>query len=632
MKVKDIFKNKGVLSKEFNNYESREGQIKMSELVEKAIKNKVPAVIEGSTGVGKSLAYLVPTILSGKKTIISTSNKSLQDQLDKKDLPLLKKALGEEVSFNWEVLKGKNNYFCSEHFKANEEVLLDTLNRLEVQRIVDWSQETEDGDVEYYPGELERNIRDMITCDSYTQHEKNSPFYASCFANQARDRAKESQILLVNHTLLALHLALLKKTDGKVSFLPRAEVIVIDEAHSFEEYAAKAFSDEINIFSLRHFTGWRVVKESVPKHRIYMVQELLSDILKEYQPEKGDSGYYIQERIAKVENTENLIVGILQIVESVKSNTKWNKDEISRAKVREVAREGKNLTDRIERMSIEDKNTLRWAEARDSRYGVIVTLKSVPLDISELLKDQLFSNFTVISTSATLAVNGGFDFFKLQLGVPDNALELVVESPFDFKKNALVFISDGSNTELQDLEELLKLSRGNAFVLFTSYKAMEFHYSVKCDYPKFIQRAGVSRAKLLEDFKNTPNAVLFATKSFWEGVDIPGDNLLQVIIHKIPFGNPYELLYKSKTERVDEMAGYKGAHWNKFTIPSACLQLKQGVGRLIRTKDDIGVISLLDSRVNHKSYKNSVINSFPPAHRTQKLENVKMFFDTKKYS
>jgi len=632
MNLSSIFKPKGLLSKKFENYELRPQQFKMAVSIEDALTSKRHIIVEGGTGIGKSFAYLIPLILSEKSAIISTSHKSLQDQLSNKDLPALEDVL--PFDFDWTVLKGKNNYFCHEHFKANQMEILDKgyLSKNQLQEMVEWSEQTEDGDIEYYPYSLSKRVKEMVTCDTRTTHEKDSQFYRLCFANKARKRARESRIVLVNHTLLALDTALKMETEGKASLLPEAKVIIIDEAHTFEHYASMAFSDEINIFSLRHFINWKIVRDTVPKQELNNVSNALNKVLRRFLPEKGDI-YYKQRKVNKFDGLKRVIGGVININEKVKANPNLYKDEISRAKMREIVKEGENLAERLEVLSLKDKDMLRWSEAYDGRDGKpIVTLKSVPLNISKILSENLFEDKTVICTSATLAVNKSFDFFKSQLGTPDDTLELIVGSPFDYKRNALIYISSGEKEQIYEVEKLLEYSKGRAFVLFTSYREMErFHKEVNTKYPKLVQSRGISRAMLLEEFKKTPNAVLFATRSFWEGVDVQGDELMSVIIHKLPFNNPSDLVYSSKVERIDEEYG-KGQHWTRYTIPDACLKLKQGVGRLIRSKTDIGTIALLDARVNYRSYKNAVLNSLPPAFRTQKLEHIKEFYKRKSKS
>lgn len=634
MTLDEIFKPNGLLSGHFLEYEQRTGQVEMAKLVESAIKSSYSAVIEGATGVGKSFAYLIPLILSGEQTIISTSNKSLQDQLSNKDLPSLKKIL--PVEFTWEVLKGKNNYFCHEHFKMHEKEIKAYLMRqgmdnteakLKLKEIAKWATETLDGDIEYYPNNLPQPIKEMISCDTRTVHEKESIYAKLCFANKARERAKKARILLINHTLLALDVSLRRETDGEAKILPDAQVIIIDEAHTFERYAIMAFSDDISWFSLFHLINWSIVHKSVDAEFINTLVEAFKGVLNGFIPEKGISGYYSQKKFDKFEGFDKVILMLETLITKIKNDEKVNKDDVGRAKVKEVTKETDNLIKRLLALSVEDENMLKWSEAKTNERGEpSVRLKSVPIDISGILREGLFENHVVICTSATLAVNGNFDFFRYQVGMPETALELIVESPFDFKKNALVYISTGEKEKHWEMSKLLSYSKGRAFVLFTSYKDMKYFYDVvDTPYPKLIQDNGISRVQLLEDFKNTPNAILFATKSFWEGVDVKGAQLSMVIIHKLPFENPSDLVYSSKIEKIDAKLG-KGKHWSKFTIPDACLKLKQGIGRLIRSQTDTGVIAILDARINYQSYGKIVLKSLPNAYRTQKLEKVEQAF------
>lgn len=626
MDVKSVFAPKGLLAKHFENYEQRPQQVRMAELVASAIKLGRPAVIEGTSGSGKSFSYLIPLILSGKKAVISTSNKSLQDQLSNKDLPALKEVLS--MKFDWVVLKGKNNYFCSESFKVYMKDLLKLLPKKEVKRIADWANGVEDGDVEHFPGDLVPQVKELITCGRNTVHERGSPFYYSCFAVRARQRAMEAQIVLVNHTLLALDIALRRKTDGKTRLLPKTEVVIIDEAHIFERYATMAFSDEVNIFSLRHLINRNEIRKSARRGELEALSKGFSAALRRFLPEKGEV-YYKQRKVAKFGGFKPSIKRLEGILEKVDANQGLRMTDEGTKRVKEAFKEGNHLIERLLTLSTKDKDMLRWSEARELRGGVSVSLKSVPIDISKSLREGLFKGRTIICTSATLAVNGSFDFFKYQMGVSEKALELIVGSPFDYKRNALVYVSAGEQEKHWEIEQLIKFSKGNAFVLFTSYHDMyEAYQMVNTGYPKLIQAKGISRAHLLEEFKKTPHAVLFATRSFWEGVDVVGDNLVLVVIHKLPFENPSDLLYSSKIEKIDEKLG-KGKHWMKYTIPDVCLKLKQGGGRLIRGKKDFGTIALLDARVNFRNYGKMVVNSLPPAPRTQKLEDVKEFYKEK---
>lgn len=634
MKLDEVFKPNGLLANHFPEYEQRIGQVEMASLVESAIKSRYSAVIEGATGIGKSFAYLIPLILSEEQAIISTSNKSLQDQLSNKDLPSLKKILS--VDFSWEVLKGKNNYFCHEHFKMHEKEikyylmkqgLNNTEAKLELKRIAKWATETIDGDVEYYPNDLPPAVKELITCDTKTIHEKESVYANLCFANRARERAKTARILLVNHTLLALDISLRRETDDQVKILPDSEVIIIDEAHTFEKYAIMAFSDDVGWFSLFHLLNWSIVHKSIDESFINALSTAFKGVLNGFLPEKGISDYYPQKKFDKFNGFDKVISMLNTLIEKIKNDEKVNKDEMGQTKVKEVTREAENLIRRLQALSMEDENMLRWSEAKDNDKGSpTIRLKSVLIDISEILREGLFKNRVVICTSATLAINNNFDFFKYQIGMPETALELIVESPFDFKKNTLIYISTGEYEKRWEIEQLLSFSKGRAFVLFTSYKDMRsFYETVDAPYPKLIQDNGISRVQLLEEFKNTPNAVLFATKSFWEGVDVKGEKLSMVIIHKLPFENPSDLVYSSKIEKIDKKLG-KGKHWSKFTIPDACLKLKQGVGRLIRSQTDTGVIAILDARINYQGYGKIVLRSLPNAYRTQKLEKVKLAF------
>lgn len=642
--LNDVFKVDGILKTRFPDYEIRDSQVKMATLVQRAMRNKISAVIEGATGVGKGFAYLIPAIVENKQIVVSTSNKSLQDQLHDKDLPLLKIAFN--LPFTWTVLKGKNNYFCYERYFTNEqEVIMAltkgsidfpamTFNEAQVfyESIEKWAQSQDAtkrqfGDLEYMDIKVPPKVRELIGCDNQMKHEKDSKFESLCFASLARKRAKEAQIVLVNHTLLSLDIALRRDTGGVVGILPDTKYVVIDEAHMFEKAAVLAFSDEISMMSLYHLLNWSIVKKAITGDDYKMIVDRLKTALEAWLPEQGNTGYYQQKKVLKFDNLQPVINALDIVIHKIDSLEDKEDTESASNKKEEVLKEANNLKSRLSALMATDENMLRWSEAREGRKGdPFIKLKSVPLDISPLLKTGLFDVKTVICCSATLSVRGKFDFFKEQVGMGKDTLDLIVPSPFDYKKQALVFISSEDN-KVQEMEQLISMSKGNAFILFTSYKDMQNCYSeVRTKYPKLIQNSGVTRVQLLEEFKNTPGAVLFATKTFWEGVDIKGDKLRLVIIHKIPFENPYDLVFSSKCEKIDNKYG-KGQSFIRLSIPDACIKLKQGVGRLIRSTTDTGVIALLDARVNYKSYGSIIVESLPPAYRTQKMEKVKSFFD-----
>lgn len=636
MQLNDVFSIDGLLKKKFPTYQIREGQVAMATLVQKAIQERKSAVVEGATGVGKGFAYLIPSIVENEHVIVSTSNKSLQDQLNNKDLPTLQEVFGRPLS--WAVLKGKNNYFCHEHFQTNIDDIRNELLRsnqqydfndadLVLQDIAKWAEEQEIGDLEHIPFELPSKVREMIACDNNTVHEKDGDGAKFCFATKARGRASEAQIVLVNHTLLALDINLRKQSDGHASILPNTHVVIVDEAHEFEKQAVLAFSDEISMNSLYHLLNWQIVKKAIPPSHRQALLDALQRVLTRYLPEKGQT-YYSQLKVPKFEGLEEVVTGLDVLI--AKLHKREEKDDKADAKINEIIKEAQNLKERLVAVSEEDENMLRWSEARDTLAGKVqIKFRSVPLDISDMLRYGLFKERTVICTSATLSVNKSFDFFKQQVGMDADTLELIVESPFDYKRQALVYITDGSQDKEWEVQELIKMSKGRAFILFTSYKDLNDAYNyIPIDYPKIKQgQDGMTRAQVLQLWKDTPNAVLFATKSFWEGVDIVGKQLSLVIIWKIPFENPRDLVFSSKCEKLDKKLDRRGISFVKLAVPDACIKLKQGAGRLIRSIDDTGVIALMDARVNYARYKDMVINSLPPAYRTQQLPKVAKFFE-----
>ena len=643
MNIDKIFRRGGVLENHFANYEFRPGQIQMSRLIQQSIREKKYALIEAATGSGKSLAYLIPIILSGKRAIISTSNKNLQDQLDNKDLPLLKEIIDSNLS--WEVLKGKRNYFCPESFSINkknlkqyyikEENLSETNARLKIKNIVNWAKHTETGDLDSFEirqknkwvsNSLPRGVKNLISCQTRIKHDKNSEYYKQCFAVKARQRAKKADILLVNHSLVAFDIALRQESRGKIKLLPDSDILVIDEAHKFNQYTSMAFSDEISYLSLLHLLNWSLVKKVLSNDDRMALKIVFNHTLNKFLPERGINGYYQQKLLRKVGNFSKIILLLKRLIMKIQNSKEIQNIEINNITIQRITLEARNLIKRLEELSNKDDNTLCWSEAQIIRNKPYVRIKSVKTNIAQILKENLFKDKTIIFTSATLTINDNFNFFINQLGIPKNHSELILPSPFDFKKNSLIYITKGDINKVKELETLLSYSKGRALILFTSYKEMNNIFNeISIDYPKLIQEKGKSRKQLLEKFKTTRNAILFATNSFWEGIDIQGEQLSLLVIWKIPFENPSNLIYKNKIEQIDRKYG-KGKHWRSYTIPLACLRLKQGVGRLIRSKNDKGTIALLDPRINYRSYKRVVLASFPPAYRTQLLSTVGKYY------
>lgn len=620
MTTNEIFNKGGLLEKKLEGFESRPQQARMAMLVETAIEKKKTAVVEGSTGVGKGFAYLIPIILAGKKAIVSTSNKNLQDQLNNKDLPTLKKVL-KKVDFNWTVLKGKSNYFCHQNFMAHYPELERSLDTHDLNAVKKWASETKDGDLDTCPIYIPPHLKSYVGHDPDVRHGEDDSADSICFASLAKEKAKEAQIILINHSLLTLNIAM------KRPFLPKVDVIVVDEAHSLERCASTAFSEELTFWSLKHFLDSNFVKKSITAKARDEMNETFRIALEKYLPTK-DGYYYKPMRVKKFEGFEKVISALEMAISKVSANSKFGNDEMAVVRKKSIINEGNNLVEKLSQFSKEDENFVMWTEAYDGKRGTTIKMMLAPISVAKLL-GTYFQKRTCVFTSATLSTNGNFDFFKEQIGLDQKeCLELIEQSPFDFENNSMAYITTGQTDKIKEVEQLLKYSKGRAFVLFTSYREMFTYYeNVDIPYKKLVQAQGVSKSQLLKDFRESENAVLFATRSFWEGVDVKGEKLSMVIIHKIPFANPSDLIYQSKTEQIEKKYG-KGAYWPKYTIPDACLALKQGFGRLIRSKTDRGVYVLMDERVITKSYRNPILRTLPPATpRTQKLERIKAFFD-----
>lgn len=632
MELRKLFTD--IFPKYFNEYELRQSQIDLASLVLKGIKDHKHVMVEAPTGTGKSFGYLIPAILSKKRVVVSTSNKSLQDQLSTKDLPTLKDIFKKEgIDFEYMVLKGKNNYFCKLKYELNKAELITIAGEQFYKEIGVWASNTEDGDLDKYPGDLTVGMRELICCDDSVIYTKENSHYASYdFYKRAKEASQGVDVLLTNHTLVGLDVMLSMQTGMSGLILPGHDVLILDEAHAFFEAVERISSESINEYSLTHFLLRSVVKDALGADKVSTILGHFREAINRYIPPMRE-GHYIHKRVKKFEGFNKFLNAMTLAVNELDNNKSIIKSDKDAIKVKGIVDEGKSLVEKIRSLCQESsEDTVLWAEAKRNKINnrVIVTMRYSTIEVPEKFKSKLLDEKVVVCTSATLTVNNSFDYFSNQyMFNKDNAYFLITESPFDYKKNALIYFSKPNLNKVDEVKQLLKASKGRALYLFTSYKAMSEMY-MNCDVPykKLVQREGVSRFQLLQEFMDSENAVLFATKSFWEGIDIKGEKLSLVIIDKLPFPNVGDILFKSKCDLLDKKAG-KNVSFMNLSIPMACLTLKQGSGRLIRSKTDRGVIALLDDRINTARYAGIIVRSFPEtAVRTQKLEYVHKFFNS----
>jgi ATP-dependent DNA helicase DinG len=623
-----------MLSEWHPSYEFRPGQLEMAEAIESALTAKKHLIVEAGTGTGKTLAYLVPAILSGRRVVISTGTKNLQEQLFFKDVPFLEKHLSTPVRACY--MKGRANYACRQKiYDAEKEPVLEGLEEVaDFQVISNWEKTTETGDraeIKTLPESSSAWAKIDARGDLCTG--QKCPQFERCFITRMHQKAVESDIIIVNHHLFFADLAVKGEELGGI--IPDYGAVIFDEAHDIEDVAGQYFGVSVSSYQFeelaRDVTALAHRKDfgSQELDRVLItLQERSTTFLMLFGAAEGRTGFQSHEAfLVKNEEAYRDVLHALELVSLQLELLKAAPDEaiplVHRA--REIAR-------RLEFwMESNDRRYVYWIERR----GRGTFLQATPIDVSSMLDQKLFDKIdTVILTSATLAVAGGFDFTKQRLGLR-NARTLIVPSHFDYAKQALLYVPQTlpdprspafTAAASREIIEILTSSRGRAFVLFTSYQQMRLIYdrvSLEIPWQTLLQGTG-PRSALLDEFRSTPNSVLFATASFWQGVDVPGEQLSCVIIDKLPFAVPSDPVVQARVAAIREDGGDA---FSTYQVPQAAIALKQGFGRLIRSRTDRGVLALLDNRITKTRYGQIFFDSLPDYAFTTRREDVEKFFD-----
>jgi ATP-dependent DNA helicase DinG len=645
--MNEIFGEGGLISRYHEAYEHREGQVRMADAVMRAFDEKRHLVVEAGTGTGKTLAYLVPAIAAAlgknKRVVISTGTKNLQEQLMEKDIPFLQRVMPKKFSAAY--MKGRSNYACLNRiYKAEDQPFLEGLHEIDhFEEIRHWSRESQTGD----RAEL-RNLPDnlsfwnRINARSETCIGQKCPDYESCFITRMRARAEDADIIIVNHHLFFADLAVRGNQYGKV--IPDYSAVIFDEAHLIEDIAADYFGLQVSSFQIDEIvrdTDMLPIDDAVATSAITKICARIAGHSEQFwhsfSQGRGAEGryplssdnFFTRDRNGEKVGTP-LGEAYRELYESLGRLTAEldiyaDKMPDVEAIVRRVGQIRDDLKFIVNQT---DRNFVYWLERR----GRGTYLQASPVDVSELLNKKLFDKVeTVVLTSATLSSNGSFNFIRDRLGLDQSKTDtLVAPSAFDYERQAIVYLPKGMpdprtpeymQLAAGEIIRLLQITRGHAFVLCTSNSAMNALFqlvSARIGFPCFIQ-GSMSKTGLLDRFRKTPNAVLFATSSFWQGVDVRGDQLSCVIIDKLPFAVPSDPLVAARTKYIDDNGGRS---FSDYSVPQAVITLKQGVGRLIRSKTDRGVIAILDPRLKTKSYGRDFLNSLPNARVTSDLEEV----------
>ncbi len=612
--MQEFFGPGGTLAQRLDDYEFRPSQVRMAHAVHRALEEQNHVIIEAGTGTGKTLAYLLPALLHGRRILVSTGTKTLQDQIFYKDIPLLESVLGRPIRAAY--LKGRNNYLCRLKMETLHVEGLFSLRELKsFKAIIDWAAETETGDrAELGSVGDDSDLWSRMDARRDRCLGSKCKDYERCFLTLVRQKAMEADIVVVNHHLFFADLSI-RKSDVP-AILPDYSAVIFDEAHELEDIATDYFGFHISNFRLAEF--------------VHDANKLEADVeLVSRASDRFFNGFALlrdgRHPVPKLEGIEGLIGALQDARRSIKQMKDFS------GEYEALARRAGELEAELEIFrSGRLENYVSWIERRDR--GIF--LEACPVDVSGMLQEKLFTRVpTCVLTSATLTVADSFGYMRDRLGL-NEARELSLATEFNVQKQALLYIPKSMpdyrhpayvERAAKEIRLVLRASTGRAFVLFTSYRQMETLYQELVDdlpFPCMIQGKGGGKSRLLEEFKMTPNAVLFATASFWQGVDVKGEALSAVIIDKLPFQVPSDPLVAARSARIQRQGGNA---FSEYHVPTAILRLKQGLGRLIRSTTDRGILAVLDNRLSTKSYGRLFMDSLPDYEVTDRIEDLVEF-------
>jgi ATP-dependent DNA helicase DinG len=640
-RVEAVFAAGGPLARAFEGYEARDGQQRLAAAVAEAFTSGGVLVAEAGTGIGKTLAYLVPAVLDGRRVLVSTGTRNLQDQVFYKDVPALARAVGAEIRAAY--MKGRTNYLCRHRFDRLREADagLPADEHAWLAEIAGWAAATDTGDraeIQDLPDDLP--LWRELSATSEQCLGRDCPQYADCFVTRMRDRAAAADLVIVNHHLLCADAAVRQGAFGEV--IPECDLAVIDEAHQLEDVVTQYFGVTLSthrVDELAHDVGRAVGELDARSGRhavaiarsagdVQQAARRLFDAarLELQRPDGSDRARLTPEMAGRLHDVGLAFVGALDALGGLLDATAGRPESFAALIARvEALADAARLV-----LAADDPRFVHVVEAR----GRQAFLRAAPIDVSDIIRNEIVGDrFATVLTSATLTVERSFDYVLGRLGLPE-AATLRLPSEFDYRAQAVLYLPPGMpdprapdfNAAAADaIAALLERTSGRAFVLFTSYAAMrDVHARLepRLAWPLLVQGTA-PRTALLRDFRATPNAVLLATSSFWQGVDVAGDALSCVIVDRLPFLSPADPLVAA---RIAAIASRGGQPFHEYQVPTATLTLLQGLGRLIRTKTDRGVLAVLDPRLTRMSYGRRFMASLPDTRITDDLADVERFF------
>jgi ATP-dependent DNA helicase DinG len=648
-----VFGTGGLVSQFHENYEYREGQIKMAEAIARSFRDKKHLIVEAGTGTGKTLAYLIPAINqaigSKKRIIISTGTKNLQEQLMEKDIPFLQRILPKKFSAAY--MKGRSNYACIYKInKSDDQPILSGMDEIDhFRKVSAWSHDTKTGDRAELT-DLPENLPfwNRVNAKSDTCVGQKCPDFEPCFITRMRVGAESADIVIVNHHLFFADLNVRGNQFGKV--IPDYGAVIFDEAHLIEDIAADYFGFQVSNFRIDELVrdaNLLPISDAIANAGIVKTSARIAGFAEQFwarfsQARASQDGRFpllpdaFAVRHRDGDDKPTALGEAYHALDNALARLETEIDIFS-----DKIPEAESVVRRIRQTRFDlgfivkqaDGNYVYWLERR----GRGVFLQASPVDVSTLLQEKLFDRVdSCILTSATLSANGSFNFIRDRLGLtPGKTDSLIAPSSFDYERQAIIYLPrampdprspEFSQMAAAEIVRILHVTQGHAFVLCTSNSSMAALYelvSSRIDYPCFLQ-GSMSKTGLLEKFRDTANAVLFATSSFWQGVDVRGQQLSCVIIDKLPFAVPTDPIVQARGKFIDDNGGRS---FFDYSVPQAVISLKQGVGRLIRSTTDRGVIAILDPRLRTKSYGRDFLNSLPRMRITGDLDEVEKIFD-----